>query len=104
MKGIEKRIDELKPLGAGDAQCANCLEMKVEPIDVCKKCIADTTNLYQTDEQPVQDECANFVLGRCSTCKYWEQLESSPRIGNCSSKKFKYGYSLILWLLKSLRK
>jgi hypothetical protein len=42
MTEIKKRLAELKPLGAGDAQCAHCLEMKMEPLDVCKKCIADT--------------------------------------------------------------
>ena len=42
MTEIEERLAELKPLGAGDEQCAECLAMKIEPMNVCKQCIADT--------------------------------------------------------------
>ena len=42
MSDIEKRISDLKKLGAGDGQCIECLNMKIEPISVCKKCIKDT--------------------------------------------------------------
>lgn len=42
MTEIEQRLAELKPLGAGDEICKDCLSMKVEPLAVCKKCISDT--------------------------------------------------------------
>ncbi len=42
METIEDRIDELQYLGAGDEQCRDCLEMSMEPMSVCRKCIADT--------------------------------------------------------------
>ena len=42
METIEDRIDELQHLGAGDEQCRDCLEMSMEPMSICRKCIADT--------------------------------------------------------------
>jgi hypothetical protein len=39
---ITRRIDELQRLGAGDEQCKECLEMSIEPMTVCRKCISDT--------------------------------------------------------------
>lgn len=42
MTEIEKRLNELKPLGAGDKTCEDCLSIKIEKLSVCKKCIADT--------------------------------------------------------------
>ena len=42
METIEDRIDELQHLGAGDEQCRECLEMSMEPMAACRKCIADT--------------------------------------------------------------
>lgn len=42
METIEDRLDELQHLGAGDEQCRECLEMSIEPMSVCRKCISDT--------------------------------------------------------------
>lgn len=42
METIEDRIDELQHIGAGDEQCRACLEMKMETMKVCRKCISDT--------------------------------------------------------------
>jgi len=39
---VEHRLRELQSLGAGDADCAECLGMNVPSIEICKKCIADT--------------------------------------------------------------
>lgn len=41
MESIEERMKKLKPLGAGDEQCAECLSYGVQDISVCRRCIAD---------------------------------------------------------------
>lgn len=42
MNKIEKRLEELKLLGAGDSMCAKCLSIEFGKIEVCKMCIAET--------------------------------------------------------------
>ncbi len=39
---MQKRLDELNTMGAGDAECVECLGMNIPSIVICKKCIADT--------------------------------------------------------------
>lgn len=42
MTTIEKRIVELKALGAGDDECRQCLDLSINPMSICRSCIAHT--------------------------------------------------------------
>lgn len=46
---VEHRLKELKPLGAGDSDCAECLGENVPSIEICKKCIAGTAGIHRVD-------------------------------------------------------
>lgn len=40
---IEKRLEQLKAIGAGDEQCSDCMSIGGVPVmATCKQCIADT--------------------------------------------------------------
>ncbi len=61
METIEDRIDELKHLGAGDEQCRECLEMSMEPISICRKCIADTPEFSRVVRQIMESKTPSNV-------------------------------------------
>ena len=45
---ISKRIELLKPMGAGDADCVDCLRLNPDvSIEICKRCIADAPAFHE---------------------------------------------------------
>jgi hypothetical protein len=63
---MQKRLDELKTMGAGDAECAECLGMNIPSIVICKKCIADTPAFVELVGRLMQraDQAPNAEVSR----------------------------------------
>jgi hypothetical protein len=64
METIEDRIDELQHLGAGDEQCQECLEISMEPMAVCRKCIADTPEFSRVVRSIMESKTPSNALAQ----------------------------------------